>query len=130
MEGSSRDAAQALSREKVAAADDLATIAITEIEKQPVGIMKIARKIYASVADSDEAYRDFFKSSFAIVANLKIKSKELQKTYCNCITNGGRLAMDMVRVYETELRKRLLAEKEILAKQLTAKSEALTKTQA
>ncbi|KAI4251706.1 MAG: hypothetical protein LQ352_004694 [Teloschistes flavicans] len=140
------EAVEATSYEKLAAADDLATMyitadkyqmqdlmnlvvkkidAITEAKQQPVEFLKIARRIYASVPDSDQAYRSFFKTTFSIVANIEPKCEELRHLIEECIFTGGRLALDIVEVREAELMKKFTVQNDALAKQFEAKSEAL-----
>ncbi|KAL8640339.1 MAG: hypothetical protein Q9228_002724 [Teloschistes exilis] len=144
-------AARATNLEELAPPEDLATMYITadkyqiqdlkslvvkkfaaviDTKERPVEFLEIARRIYTSVPDSDEAYRSFFKSSFGTAASIEPKSTDLRQMIEHCIYNGGKLALDMVEVRETELRKKSTVHSDALVQQFMALSDILAQTQA
>ncbi|KAL8777559.1 MAG: hypothetical protein Q9194_002486 [Teloschistes cf. exilis] len=104
--------------------------AVIDTKERPVEFLEIARRIYTSVPDSDEAYRSFFKSSFGTAASIEPKSTDLRQMIEHCIYNGGKLALDMVEVRETELRKKSTVHSDALVQQFMALSDILAQTQA
>ncbi|KAL8632306.1 hypothetical protein Q9189_001978 [Teloschistes chrysophthalmus] len=135
-EGIGKDAAvKATGCEKLAAAENLATMYITADKYQiqdlkSLVVKKLAAVVDTNIPDSDEAYRSFFKSSFGTIASIEPNSKELRQLIEVCIYNGGILAQDIVEVREAELKKKSTAHSDVLGQQLAEQSEILTYTQA
>ncbi|KAL8799711.1 MAG: hypothetical protein Q9182_005689 [Xanthomendoza sp. 2 TL-2023] len=102
---------------------------ITDMEGKAAEFLSVARKIYACTPDSDNIYRTFFKDTVGGMEKLFNLSQFDLDIFNECVSGGGRLAVDMVRaIYHRYARnldtertttKKLVAEVDELKSQLS-----------
>ena len=73
---------------------------ITDVKRRPILFLITAVKLYASISDSDTAYRAFFRKTLSDLLNETRPDEmrdDLRETFDDCVSGGGNLAVDTVR---------------------------------
>ncbi|KAL9595000.1 MAG: hypothetical protein Q9179_005159, partial [Wetmoreana sp. 5 TL-2023] len=68
---------------------------ITDVKSRPNSFLYAARKVYAGIPDSEDAYRTFFKNTAIQLNNPDRMNKSVRKAFDDCMSFGGILAVDL-----------------------------------
>ncbi|KAL8946868.1 MAG: hypothetical protein Q9183_007850, partial [Haloplaca sp. 2 TL-2023] len=105
-------------------------LSITNIKRQPILFFNTAEKLYASIPDSDTAYRAFFRKTLSAlfkVAGPDEMNEKVRNVFDDCVSGGGNLAIDTVRALCSGYNERLSAS---VSKAEARVAEQLKKTRA